>query len=845
MESKKNLLDIISKQKIMLLELEKEIHILTNSDLSVENEKLRKDLENYKSNIGEYKEKTKALSEQNRELKTALHAQIYSEKIQLINKAQNKSNIYFKSSIENGINRLAHLERDVFSRLNSMLSELQKSGVDASAEIYNKLNMLSQEVAQTINLARENLLKQSEEFAKNSSESFDKLRTEEITEETITAIGKKNNLENLIGTNLINKLGIIFVILGMLAIPRANFIPDALKSIVMFLISGGFLALGEWLNRKEKTIFSLGITSVGVAGFYTSLAISYFGLSTISMYPAIIICILITIGAFLLSTRYNSQTIAVFAMVGGYLPIFSIANNTVLVYGAMVYFVMLNLLALSISLSKKWRVSMFIGYFLNLVGTIYIIDTIGSSTLFRIRIENTRDIIITIFYVFFTFAIYTLIPILSNLRKKLNFTTSDIIILAINTFFSAIIMYVVFHISRLSDYNGLITIIFAITYFGLGKFIKTYFESEKYTKALFYLTGLTFVILFIPFQFNREWLTLGWLIQGVSIATYGIWVGKKSFKTRGLAIFGLSVWTFVVIDTLWFNIFIYTSSNLYPYKYFAVTIGSLVILTAFALKKSFSTTFEKLYKYVVLFNTWFYGLYIVTILFHKAIYHNLPANLNKSFFGLTLWVIVTFFIAFILPNIPVIRDKGVKIISTIINIIGMLMTIILIGGNKAILRVPLQPDAPVTTSTYVIASIVLIVVSLLALLAMKNTLKFFVSENKALSEWVPFGLSMYFLLLLTQSLVVQYNISGTSIAISIIYIVSALLWIIYGFIKKFVFMRRFGLSLSILAIAKLFLIDLHGLAAEYRIISYFAFGITLLLISFVYQHFSKKLNTEI
>jgi uncharacterized membrane protein len=42
--------------------------------------------------------------------------------------------------------------------------------------------------------------------------------------------------------------------------------------------------------------------------------------------------------------------------------------------------------------------------------------------------------------------------------------------------------------------------------------------------------------------------------------------------------------------------------------------------------------------------------------------------------------------------------------------------------------------------------------------------------------------------------------------------------------------------------AKLFLLDLSILSEGYRIISYFAFGIVLIAISFVYQYFSKRLE---
>lgn len=54
-------------------------------------------------------------------------------------------------------------------------------------------------------------------------------------------------------------------------------------------------------------------------------------------------------------------------------------------------------------------------------------------------------------------------------------------------------------------------------------------------------------------------------------------------------------------------------------------------------------------------------------------------------------------------------------------------------------------------------------------------------------------------------------------------------------------MRRFGLCLSFLALAKLFLLDLAGLSEGRRIVSFFVFGALMLLISFVYRYFSKRM----
>ena len=55
-------------------------------------------------------------------------------------------------------------------------------------------------------------------------------------------------------------------------------------------------------------------------------------------------------------------------------------------------------------------------------------------------------------------------------------------------------------------------------------------------------------------------------------------------------------------------------------------------------------------------------------------------------------------------------------------------------------------------------------------------------------------------------------------------------------------MRRLGLGLALAVVCKIFLIDFWRLTEGYRIITYFALGVALLGISFVYQLFTKKLD---
>jgi hypothetical protein len=144
----------------------------------------------------------------------------------------------------------------------------------------------------------------------------------------------------------------------------------------------------------------------------------------------------------------------------------------------------------------------------------------------------------------------------------------------------------------------------------------------------------------------------------------------------------------------------------------------------------------------------------------------------------------------------------------------------------------------------VIGTVILAALCFLSVLAIRDAMKLIVTERKKGIEWLPLVVSGYFVIILTQNLIAQYNLNFSSAAISIIYALTALAWIIYGFTRRFTFIRRFGLALAIFAVVKLFLIDLSGLTQGYRIVSYFALGISLIAISFVYQYFSKRLELK-
>jgi len=830
---------VLKSQKELLSDLEKEINSLETSDFVTENQKLLKDLEKIKENFTKEKEVNQSLSVENKQLKNALFEQIYTEKMSLLNNSKKRVDLYFQSKTEIGLNNLKEFEKKALEQINAMTETLKKNRISAQDEIFNQLDDLKDKINKKVTLAQSELAASSGAFSKNQQAEFAELEKDQVTEYEIKGVLKKNNIESWIGLNMLSKIGIIFLIIAVIALANYGYraLPNELKGAVIFAIGAILLGIGEWLNRKIPNIFSIALTSGGIAILYVATSLSYLTLEIIPIEIALILCVLITILAFILAIRYNAETIAIFAMIGGYLPVVTLTSPDMPPYIIMGYFFLLNLLLLLIATKKKWIVSTFVGFILNIAAVIFIynLQIVDKSYKLPYSSEDLITVLVTLSYFLLVFLIYTLIPMVSTYSKKSRFRNSDIILITANTYISAVVLYFSFANTGLEDYRGILAVAFALIYLLLGWWMERKMPEEKLMNKLFYLTGFAFVILFIPFQFGSNWLTLGWLIEGVVLATYGILQEERSIKWGGLVIYCLCLISFIVIDFARELLYYGSTNTLFTVKYFSVTLGTLFILTALAIKKTMQGILTKTFKYFAIINLW---IFLIYILFEKGY----PIIQDIRWFSpdyliYAASIAVTFLLAYFTPRIKSLADNGMKIISMIMYIAGIIALFVLNNDSPVSFLAATTPF-----SIKIAGTAILILISLLSVLAMREVAMGFVVDRHAAIEWYPILISFYAVIILTQNLITQYGLEFQSLTISLIYIVTALLWIIYGFLKRYAYIRRFGLGLSILATAKLVFLDLSGLSPAGRIISYFAFGIFLLGISLVYQYFNKRLE---
>ncbi len=826
MELKNKVNDLLKNQKDIIDQYEEVIKDLNLDNKLSENIELKKEIDNYKKYTQKLKEEQRALLNENINLKISLKEQIINEKMSILNASKKKIDMYFNNEINKKINKLNALEISAKDRL-SKIKKIAKLELSVEEEaIFCDIKKLEEDLNQKIKIKKEKLEKEKENIIGEIKREYNELKSQGVSDEIIEKKKKYNDIEVKIGLNWINKAGIILLLLGIASATKytySTWFNEYIKGISSFLLGGLLLGAGEWLNRKEKNLFALGLSGGGIGALYFSVFSSYFILNILSMPISIGLSVLVTMASLLLSKRYKSMTICGISLVGGYLPFFTyVFLEGILggqIYIAMGYLFTLNLLVLKLSLERRWIYINYLSFLLNIPCFTYLAFESPSK-------------VIGIIYSILTFIMYLSITLTYPIREKINLKKMDFILLGLNTAVNCLTVYELFEIAGYHSYEGILAFVYALIYFGLGEFVKKSASQEKETQMMFYITAMAFSVLMIPLQFGIKGAVLGWLIESILIIFYSVKNDIEKMEIGGWIVLGLSVGLFIVD-----NFFNHWSVYDFTLKYTLITIGIIYIFSLYAAKLSEEKLFKytlkgKLltyYKYFMIISTWIYLLRMDSIFYDKytkLYYYN-------SFYFLISESLITAVFAYCISKIKIIEDNIVDKIS-----IGLYVLVDIVGFGMNFFDINSSLDG----SYKALSILILIIYNIFVFFSIKDLTLRLIKKKGLSLEVYPMALAVYILGSTTSLLVNQFDLNNISLIISIFFIVMSFTYIMYGFKNKFDLIRKFGLGLSIFSTGKLFIFDLAFLNTGGKIVAYFCFGIVLIGISYMYQNLRRNIE---
>ncbi|MCT4595691.1 MAG: DUF2339 domain-containing protein [Anaeromicrobium sp.] len=830
MEIKNKIHDLLVNQKNILKEYEDLVEELNIDHGINENIELRKEINNYKKSLGEIKKRQAQLIGDNMGLKASLKEQMINEKIGILNGSKRKMDIYFKDETNKNINKLKTLEKSAKDKVKKLEIIAKKELGKEKEEIFSQIDMMKKEIERKIAIRKEKIEKEKDSLFEEIKREYDELKNEGVSHEVLEKKKKYNDIEVKIGINWINKAGIILVLLGVatgMKYTYSTWFNEYMKAISGFLLGAVLLGVGEWFNKKDKNLFALGLSGGGIGVLYLAVFSSYFILNILTMPVSIFLSILVTMVSLVLSKRYTSRTICGISLVGGYLPFFTYVFTQGIsgtsVYIVMGYLFILNLLVLGLSLERRWVYINYLSFLLNIPCLIYLAFKSPSK-------------IISICYGVMIFIMYLAITLVYPIREKIKLKKVDVALLGLNTVINCFLVYALFQVGGYYSYKGLLALIYGLIYLGLGQFIRKSASQEKSIEGLFYITAMTFSILMIPFQFGVGWASLGWLIEGILMIHYANkYYGNKrdaeKMEFAGWIILGLCVLGFIIIDFMQMAI-----TKYFTLRYTLISLGLIYVLSLYVGKLNKSELFKytrkgKLltyYKYFTIMNTWIYFMRITWVIYDEYI------QVYENFYFLISIALVTGLFAHFISRIKVIQDEVVNKIY-----IGFYILVDLLGFTMNFYKI----GYGVGNSNYrVIGIVILILYNIFVLLSIKDLTWRFIKKRGISVEFYPMSMAIYILGATIILITNQFNLDNISLIISIFLLTMSFLYVIYGFKKNFMILRRFGLALSIFSTGKLFIFDLAFLNTTGKIVAYFSFGVVLIGISYIYHKLKNSMG---
>lgn len=348
--------------------------------------------------------------------------------------------------------------------------------------------------------------------------------------------------EKFIGENLIMKLGILIVLIGV-AIGGKYALEHQLLSPTMRIIIGtlfGAALQGVAIKlKKEYKKLSAVLASGAMATLYfmTYFAYDFYGL--IPMPVAFVLMTLITVATVWQACTYDMEVIAIIGLVAAYVIPFMLSTGEGSPWALFSYISIINAGVMLISVKRYWRILFVSAY----VSSWFIYGVVYRTLDF----PETSDAVKLLVFLFINFVIFYVTFLAYKVKHKMIFQNFDIIYLLSNSFmFFGLGYNVMFNNETLAPYVAWFSFANALIH-GIVAFILI--KKNMVDKSVYRLiTGLaiSFVTIAIMVWATGHWLTMFWMLEGTVLFTVSRISKRPFYEKMSYPVFFLALISLII-----------------------------------------------------------------------------------------------------------------------------------------------------------------------------------------------------------------------------------------------------------------------------------------------------------
>jgi len=784
------------------------------------NVKMSRELDGMRAALDSANRKIQALADDNAVLERNLRQEMAMRRIRLVQNAREVQNRELYEGLQHDFDRLQAFRMQCEAEIQSVRRTISAAETEQLNICQHAWAQCHGQLQQSLETAQKRAQQLRDAQAARQNAGYDEILHDRASLEgsAIRAARKFFQADKFVGLKILSALGVLLLLFGAFTGARYVYgiMPQAAKFLMLLALGLVLLGVGEFLNKKWRGIFSITLTAGGVAELFITASTGYLTLHVISRTAALALIIVFAGAGFLLSRRYASQTIAIFALIGGYMPILIFPESQAALVFMGIYLSVLCVFALTFSLHQRWTAARFIGLAASLVADMYII----------IACSDVGLPLLALGCVAVSFLSYQLIPIVSTAFAGFSLKAGDTVLLALNSVLRYLVAWAGVVILDLEQYDDALPLFFAMSCVILafiseiGRFSST---VSFPVKIMLFIAAVTYTALTVPFLLDTDWFSLGWLVLATGLLVYGLLARRRRYIVSGVAVGSVALFTFLLVDVTFGWI---SGREFFLLKYFAVTLASVVVCASMKkYRKALSGFIFPVacnaygFLYYLLYRTW------TQMLADRV-----------SFMAVTLSVVTA---GYILSYVCIrLRPKvgwGAGVTSVLVGAFAGLRLIIFAFSRESRSFSSLGEER---FGTYLLFGLFL-VACFLSVLWLAKQLEALSPAGPA-SRWQPVVIIFYCLFLLSGCLLVHTSLRFGSIVYTLLFAATSLVSTLHGFWKNNTATRRVGLGFALFSAVKLFIFDLTGKTVGQRMVSYISLGAVLLGISLVYQYFEKK-----
>lgn len=691
----------------------------------------------------------------------------------------------------------------------------------------------------------------------------------------VTPPAAKKNMEEFIGGNVINKIGIVILVLGfgiLLKYAIDNDLINPLTRVVIGLASGATVLVLAFRMKEKYNAFSAVLLSGGIAILYFSVFAAYDFYGLIPQTLAFVLMVLLTAFTVFAATIYDRQIIGIYGLVGAYAVPFLLSEGEGKVVILLSYVTIINIGILFLAFRRNWVWLNYLAFtFTWLIFNAWFLD----------RYKPDEHLTIAVSFSLAFFIMFYLMTVAYKFIKKEVFGIKDVVILSLNSFVYYGVGYTIFEKIDNGLYLGIFTVANAVLHF---PFTVYSYKANLTDRRFFYLQiglVLSFISIAIPVQLNGNWVTLIWGIEAFLL----FWIGRtqKVIFYERLA-YGVVILSFISLMQDWetaYNFYNVEDSANWRFMLNINFLTSMVIVLSYIGIVKYS--FDLKYRYAEIDKSLIttIGNYMVSILTVFVAYftmlNEIGAYWDHLYYASQLIIDGTIY------NYDLHEFRDIWLVNYTLVFLSVLTLLV----SK---RWPSRGLVWSVLGLNMLSLVVAMFVILEALIELRTSYigindftryfppgsmhigirylcYFFAAElmyltmqmlNRHWAEYAryfPIFVNLLVIAVLSNELTTwlvlvnpenHYEMEELSyqIGYSILWGVYSLATIGYGIWKRRKVLRIFAIVLFAITLIKLYLIDLGDISTGYKIILFIALGILLLTVSFLYQKFKHIIFAE-